>query len=262
VRNDYVGRVDPTDERWKSSPWTDLLKHRYYISSLYCKKKIVLDSCCGTGWGTMEYIVPLARFTVGFDICKSSADTSRQVNNYGFGIMDARDFGLKDNIFDLVLALDSIEHLTEKDGIKYLSEINRACKKDGLIIGTTPLVIDNCLIPKYLEWNEYHLCMYTRRRLQKVLRKIFFDVAIYEIYNKVSPYFLFMCGKKAKGLTGKTERKIKKFIQNNKKDFREVKVFNYLLWTKMLINERKYFKAGYLFCLACIMKIGMFWYES
>jgi ubiquinone/menaquinone biosynthesis C-methylase UbiE len=261
VRNDYVGRVDPTDERWKASPWTDLLKHRYYISSLYCKKKMVLDSCCGTGWGTVEYIVPFARFTVGFDLFKSATETYKQFDNYCFGVMDAINFGLKDNNFDVVLALDSIEHLAEEDGIKYLAEINRVCKKDGLVIGTTPLVIDNCLIPKYLELNEYHLCMYTRRRLKKVLRKIFSSIAIYEIYNKVSPYFLFICGNAVAGFTGKTQRKMKKFFQENKREFREVRFFNYLLWTKMLINQRKYLKASYLLFLACIMKIGLLYHE-
>ena len=260
--NDYVGRVDPTDQTWKSSPWTDLLKHRYFFSSLFCKNKVVLDSCCGTGWGTMKYIVPFARFTVGFDLCKTAAETYKQFDNYLFGVMDARDFGLKDNNFDLVLALDSIEHLTERDGVKYLYEMSRVCKKNGLMIGTTPLVIDDCLIPKYLEWNEYHLCMYTRRTLEKMLRNIFSNVAIYEIYNKVSPYFLFICGKSVAGLTGKTERKIRKFIQEKKKEFREVRVCNYLSWAKMLINKRKYLKAGYLFALAYVMKIGLFWNES
>jgi ubiquinone/menaquinone biosynthesis C-methylase UbiE len=260
--NDYEGRVDPTDERWKYSPWTDLLKHRYYFSSLFCKNKVVLDSCCGTGWGTMKYIVPFARLTVGFDLSKTAAETYKQFDNCWFGVMDARNFALKDNDFDLVLALDSIEHLTEQDGVKYLSEMSRVCKKNGLVIGTTPLVIDDCLIPIYLDWNKYHLTMYTRRRLKKALTTVFLYVAIYEIYNKVSPYILFMCGKSVAGLTKKKEQKIRKFILEKKKEFNEEKLRNYLTWAKMLIKNGKYLKACYLFCMACVIKIGLFWNES
>jgi ubiquinone/menaquinone biosynthesis C-methylase UbiE len=259
--NDYVGRVDPTDQTWKFSPWTDLLKHRYFFSSLFCKNKVVLDSCCGTGWGTMKYIVPFARFTVGFDLCKTAAETYKHFDNYWFGVMDARDFGFKNNIFDLVLSLDSLEHLTAEDGVKYLFEMDRVCKKKGLVIGTTPLVIDDCLIPQYLEWNKYHLCMYTRRSLEKALRNIFSNVAIYEIYNKVSPYFLFICGKSGVGLNEKIERKIKKFIREKKREFIEVRMCNYLSWAKTLVNERKYCKAGYLFCAVFVMKLSSFWNE-
>lgn len=258
MNNDYQGRIDAADEAWRSSPWRELLKERYYISSLFCKNKIVLDSCCGTGWGTMEYIVPRANFTVGFDICESAAKTYKQSHNYQFMVMDAKSFHLKDNNFDLVLALDSIEHLTQQEGIKYLFEMKRVCKKDGIIMGTTPLVIDDCLVSIYLGWNKYHHCMYTHRSLKKVLKSIFPVVRIYEIYNKVCPYFLFICGKSKLSINTETEKIIKTFLSKNDEEFKRVKVSSYLSWTKMVAGRKKFIRAAYLFFMAGFIRFKNF----
>lgn len=262
MSDNYVGRIDPTDESWKSSKWTALLKERYYLASLFCENKVVLDSCCGMGWGTLNYIIPKAKYTVGFDICDSAEKTYGKSNNYIFMTMDGKQIEIKDQKFDLVLSLDAIEHFNKSDGIKYLSGIQKTCKANAVIIGTTPLVIDDSLIPTYLEWNKYHLFMYTKNSLRKALKTLFTYVNIYEIYNKVCPYFLFICWNSKIDACMGMELKIKDFISSNKIEFQRVRVSNYLSWAKMLIGKMRLLKASYLFYMACLIKLRILWNES
>jgi len=255
MSDNYKGRIEPTSEEWKSSKWTALLKERYYIASLFAEDKVVLDSCCGTGYGTMNFIVPKARFTVGFDICESAAGDYGKSEKHEFLTMDGKDVKLNSEAFDLVLSLDAVEHFSKEDGVRYLSGIKNSCKKDGLIIGTTPLVIDNSLILAYLEWNKYHLFMYTKASLEKTLQELFPYVKIYEIYSQVCPYFLFLCGRTRLDDFSQNEEKIRTFMYENKEVFRISKKDNYLSWSNMLLRKGKLFKAGYLFFLAVLIKL-------
>lgn len=255
MKEDYQGRIDPTQKEWQDSKWTDLLKERYYIASLFAEGKVVLDSCCGAGFGAMNFIVPKSRFTVGIDICESAAKSYGKSEKYEFLTMDGRAINLNSEAFDLVLSLDAIEHFNKEDGINYLSGIKKVCKKDGLIVGTTPLVIDESLIPTYLEWNKFHLFMYTKGLLAKTLHKLFPFVRIYEIYSPVCPYFLFLCGRVKPRFASKNEDKIQKFIFGDRDVFRKSQKVNYLIWCKMLLHKNKLFKAGYLFLLACFIKL-------
>lgn len=258
MESDYAGRIDPTAEVYKISPWTELLKERHYIASLFCKNKVVLDSCCGTGWGTLNYIASHAHFTIGFDICQMPKEAKTSPNNCLFILMDARRMALKDTSFDVVLFLDSIEHFTRQDGIKYLLEIRRVCKKNGIVIGSTPLVIDNSLIPTYLQWNKYHRYMYTRKILEKTLKNSFSKVKIYAIYNRICPYFLFFCGRSEININAELEQKMKRYILKRKEEFNRNKISNYVTWAKMLITKKRFLKACYLFCYACLIKMEMF----
>ena len=258
MTENYRGRIDPTQEEWKNSKWTELLKERYRIASLFAEGKIILDSCCGTGFGTMNFIVPKSRFIVGIDISESAKENYGKSEKYEFSTMDVRDLKLNSESFDLVLSLDAVEHFSKEDGIRYLSGINNVCKKDGLIIGTTPLVIDDSLIPAYLEWNKFHLFMYTKRSLEKTLHEFFPYVKIYEIYSQICPYFLFLCGRAKLGDVAQNEDKIQKFIFENKKVFKRSQGDNYLMWARMLLHKNKLFKAGYLVFLAVLIKLESF----
>jgi len=190
---EYTGRINPLAEGWKSSPWTDLLKERHHLVSLMCKDKAVLDSCCGTGWGTLKYIAPVASYVVGVDICQPNAYLPAR-DNWLFHSGDARNLSYPDNTFDIVLALDSLEHFTQENGLQYLQEINRVCRSDGLVIGTTPLVPFKSLIPHYLNQNKYHRNMFIPDSLKDTLTSVFSVVSIHKIYNRVCPYMVFICG--------------------------------------------------------------------
>ena len=245
--NLYKGRVYPEDAEWSSSVWTKLLKERYYISSLFCENKIVLDTCSGSGWGTVNYIIPKAKFTTAFDICEPPL--LPQNEKYLFLQMDAKNIDLKAGAFNLVLALDSIEHFTMDDGIKYLSEIKKVCADDGFLLGTTPLVVDEALSDKFLAQNKYHLHMYTADSLVNTLSKIFPFVKIFEIYNGTCPYFLFFCAEK--DINESVEATVSGFIKENHRRFTAGKILSYLSWAKSLI-ERKKIKMSFVLALKAV----------
>jgi ubiquinone/menaquinone biosynthesis C-methylase UbiE len=245
--NNYTGRISPEHEEWTSSIWTDLLKERYSIASMFCADKGVLDTCCGTGWGTLNYIVPKARFTTGFDLSTPDAKPQDEaINNFTFLKMDARKIDLDKDSFDLVLSLDAIEHLNKEDGEKYLREMKKVCTEHGFILGTTPLVIHKCLVPIFLKWNKYHRYMYTRKDLKKTLEKFFPVVKIYEIYSPICPYFLFICSKTDAGLPEEIENKMRAFFSEKKLEHIKGKFLAYVRWLKALLSTRHCGKPGSL----------------
>jgi len=254
MSQNYLGRIDLSEKEWEDSKWTDLLKERYHIASLFTAGKVVLDSCCGTGFGAINFIVPEASFTVGIDLCDSAAHHYGKSPKYDFKVMDGRGLDLAADTFDVVLSLDAIEHFEQADGLQYLAQIRRVCKQDGTIIGTTPLVIDPCLIPDYLEWNKFHFCMYTKEILQQTLARIFPAVKIYEIYSGVCPYFLFVCNKSEQASASWHEQKVIEYLNENKEIFCKSKISNLLLWARMLLGKGMLFKAGYLTLKACLLK--------
>jgi|GEM_PF-3370696 len=251
----YLGRIDPEEKEWESSPWTALLKERYKLASLFLRNKLVLDSCCGTGFGTINFIVPEAKFTMGFDICESAKNNYGKTQKYEFLVMDGRELKFNSNSFDIVLSLDAIEHFTKEDVPKYLSEMNRVCNKEGLIIGTTPIVIDDNLIPIYLEWNKFHFYMYTKNTLRQTLKRYFSIVEIYEIYSPVFPYFLFLCSQSNDGFSFQNKKILKEYLSCNNKNHEKSKISNYYRWSVMLLKNKVFIKAGYLFFKACLLML-------
>ena len=117
----YSGRINPGDAAWRHSPWTRLLAERCGIASLFCVDKTVLDSCCGTGWGTLRHISPRARKVVAFDICELSDEGPSALPNTKLMTIDAREIDLPGERYEVVLTLDAIEHFSLPDASLYLS---------------------------------------------------------------------------------------------------------------------------------------------
>ncbi|MBU1727497.1 MAG: class I SAM-dependent methyltransferase [Candidatus Omnitrophica bacterium] len=257
MSKNYSGRIDPDSEEWKSTKWADLLKERYYLASLFTENKVVLDSCCGTGFGTVNLIAPVAKFTVGVDLCESAMKDYGKSDNYEFLVMDGRSLKFDADTFNIVLSLDAIEHFKRADGLTYLSEIKRVCSQEGLIIGTTPLVAEDSLIPVFLEWNKFHYCMYTREDLHRTLAGIFPAVRIFEIYSRACPYFLFLCGKSKESIADRHLQIIEEYISDNERNFIKGKISSYFLWGKVLIKKMRLLEgARFLFSSASLILKG------
>jgi len=253
MSQNYSGRIDPTKEEWTDSEWTELLKERYQLASLFTTDSVVLDSCCGTGFGTINYIIPNAKYTVGFDICDSALKNFGKTERFEFLVMDGRRIELDTGSFDVVLSLDAIEHFNQPDGLQYLFQLARVCKKEGLLIGTTPLVIDPALIPTYLEWNNFHLFMYTWDVLDSTLRRVFQHVQIHDIYSPVCPYFLFLCSN-TPFRSCSSGQHLGKYLIDNRPMFSRSKQSNYLTWASMLIRRNKFIKAFSLIIKSSLIK--------
>lgn len=241
-KQQYEGSINPQNPEWKESPWIQLLIERYVISSIFCKGRVVLDSCCGSGWGTAKYIAPVAKLVSGFDLTPPSTTEPCDKSKCSFHTMDATKIAFKESVFEIVLALDSIEHMSFEDGLKYFKCIKTVLKDGGVLFGTTPLVEQDYLTPIFLRWNKFHIHMYTENDLKKALYTYFKHIKIYHIYNEVCPYFVFICSDNADQMVS-GNKALNNFIEQNSARFSMGKIIAYRLWAKHLLKQGSILKA-------------------
>ena len=130
---------------------------KYIIQSLLCKILLkpnskILDAGCGTG-GNIE---TLARFgdVIGVD---NSPEAIKFCEKRGFENVQLKNIentGFSDNSFDLIVALDVLEHI-ENDG-ETLKEFYRILKEGGYILISVPAY-------QFL-WSEHDVALHHKRR--------------------------------------------------------------------------------------------------
>ena len=174
---------------------------KYIIQSLLCKILLkpnskILDAGCGTG-GNIE---TLARFgdVIGVD---NSPEAIKFCEKRGFENVQLKNIentGFSDNSFDLIVALDILEHL--ENDIDALKEFHRILKEDGYILISVPAY-------QFL-WSEHDIAVHHKRRYSmeeintclleadfRVIKKTFAItsiapvVFIYRIIGKIYPGF-------------------------------------------------------------------------
>lgn len=111
-----------------------------FISDL--RGKTIVDCGCGKGiWG---YLIRSTRsldnsHLVGIDIDKEYLKFCSKHKVYDRLIRaDIKKLPLKDGSVDILICSEVIEHLSKKDGIKFLREIDRVGSRGGRAIITTP----------------------------------------------------------------------------------------------------------------------------
>lgn len=183
-------------------------KARYDFACQFVKGKIVLDIASGSGFGSSLLAGAGAASVAGVDLDKSSVEKAqgnyRNVNlKYLPG--SALEIPLADKSIDVVVSFETIEHL--EDYRKFLSEVRRVLRDDGLFLVSTP----NKKV--FGEKNPYHLKEFERVEFESLLKEYFpvaklFDqvnslastidcgegTASFSVNNKVDPhYFLAIC---------------------------------------------------------------------
>ena len=175
-------RALPSDREFYESGWWKMMFARYGVAQKFSKNKIVLDSCCGLGWGS--YLVSTkARKVFSFDKDTKSINFAKKMwvskgLNYFAG--DSLTMGFKDNLFDIVLAMESLEHFDIYNGNRYIEEISRVLKKGGYFIASSYFAPDRESADKVCKTNEFHLYIYTKREIEEMLYKYFRKVYFLE----------------------------------------------------------------------------------
>lgn len=113
---------------------------RYQMACQFCRDKIVLDAACGEGYGS-SLIAKQAKQVTGLDI---DADTiKRAAQKYGSDNLDfvtgdvcALPFG--DDACDAIVSFETLEHIDQASQRKFLQEIGRVLKPEGILIISTP----------------------------------------------------------------------------------------------------------------------------
>ena len=153
----------------------DISKHliRYiYASNFITKKDLVLDAACGTGYGT--YIMSKkAKKIYGVDISSKAilfAKNNYRSSNIKFINLNILNINLKKK-FNVIVSLETIEHLTLEDALSWFKKCNHLLKKNGIFICSSPLLrIRN---NKPFITNPHHLYEMKKNEFFYYLKKIF-----------------------------------------------------------------------------------------
>ncbi len=151
---------------------------RYVFASKFVKDRTVLDVACGTGIGTHYLLKEGARSCIGLDIDRPAIDYARAVyEGCKFEECDATNLCVPDNLMDVVVSFETIEHL--KDQQKFLSECNRVLRPGGLLVCSTP----NRTMSRWTPENPYHLHEFTVEEFRGALETFFIDVRLFGQQN-------------------------------------------------------------------------------
>ncbi|MBX4190497.1 class I SAM-dependent methyltransferase [Candidatus Saccharibacteria bacterium] len=145
---------------------------RYFSILELIKGKTVLDIASGSGYGT-QLIARYANQVYGVDNSQDAIEYSKSrygADNIQYTVGDATAIPLKDSSVDYVISMETLEHI--KDQSKFLDEIKRVMKQDGVLILSTP---NDKVYPK---GNHFHVKEHDKKSLSALLKKHFANVSI------------------------------------------------------------------------------------
>jgi 2-polyprenyl-3-methyl-5-hydroxy-6-metoxy-1,4-benzoquinol methylase len=168
----------PYNPIFLKSGYSKVMIQRYENTLNLCENKTVLDAGCGLGWGT-DIIRKKAAMIIGIDSDHATikfCGENYAYNNVLFQVMDLRKITFYEGIFDVVLLMEVLEHMTLEDGYKCLSEIARVLGPEGVLVGTTYIPSTERERQLHLQNsdNKDHLHIYTKDDMEKLL-SMFFD---------------------------------------------------------------------------------------
>ncbi len=147
---------------------------RYSCALDLVKGKVVLDIASGSGYGT-KMLAESAAKVYGVDVNEVAVNYARKhygKNNIEYRVGDGESISLPDDSVDVVVTFETIEHI--KDYKKFIKEVKRVLKPDGIAIVSTPNDLE------FAEGNHFHLHEFEYSELVSLLKKDF---------KNIKPYF-------------------------------------------------------------------------
>jgi 2-polyprenyl-3-methyl-5-hydroxy-6-metoxy-1,4-benzoquinol methylase len=177
---EMLERDNPSDiKHLVSNNYKKMLMRYFYAGAVFCKNKNILDSCCGEGWGTF-ILSSYAETVTAFDQDISSINIDKwSRSNINWIEGDALDTNLlENNHFDVVSAMETIEHFTREDGKLYFKNMHRLIKDNGIFIGSSffPDTRERAESSLSFTENPFHLYIWTVDEITKELEKYFSTV--------------------------------------------------------------------------------------
>ena len=172
------------------------------ITKYYALGKKLLDVGCGAGF-FLKAAEEIGWEAEGVEISPVASDYAQEIVKVKVLEGKLEDLGLPAEKFDLVVLIETIEHLMNP--LETLSEINRILKKEGMLIICTPDYKSLSRLFLGKNWAvlspEEHFSVFTQKTLSRILQKAKFCVLgirnllqfnpEYTHDKKKSGYFLF-----------------------------------------------------------------------
>ncbi len=115
--------------------------HRYLFAEKFAEGKRVLDIACGEGYGS-ALLAAKAKSVVGVDAdpvtVREAVATYAAVKNLRFAVGTCDRLELADQSVDVVVTLETLEHIGEAEQDKFLCEVKRVLEPGGMMILSTP----------------------------------------------------------------------------------------------------------------------------
>jgi 2-polyprenyl-3-methyl-5-hydroxy-6-metoxy-1,4-benzoquinol methylase len=112
-----------------------------FVTRMIKKTDRVLEIGCGHGLGCM-FIGQFSKNVTGIDVKRSFIEEAIKLNrrdNVEYAVEDFFEFSTKKK-FDVIVAIDVIEHLEINDGQRMIKKIAECLKSDGMIIIGCPSI--------------------------------------------------------------------------------------------------------------------------
>jgi 2-polyprenyl-3-methyl-5-hydroxy-6-metoxy-1,4-benzoquinol methylase len=171
--------------------------NRYYFSSQFVRNKDVLDIACGSGYGARILFDSGANSVLGVDISEESIGYCRnKYPNIDFSVGSVDNIPCKDKSFDTIVSFETLEHVDTKKQERFMQEINRVLRDDGVFILSTP----NALV--YEKGNEFHVKELTPEELDALLKKYGFEFEIL-FQESVDANYIFSSNEISEGKVNK-----------------------------------------------------------
>lgn len=158
------------------------LKNANMDSTIPQKGRIGLDAGCGPGTN-IALLQTFCTNVVAADMASEAGEFVKKRFNIPFIACDVQKLPVKKNLFDIILALDIIEHLENPDDAITLME--ESLKRDGILVVTVPAF-------QFL-WGTHDVLMWHKRRyripeLLKKIKKTGIEILFCSYFN----FFLFV----------------------------------------------------------------------
>lgn len=148
--------------------------------------KVVVDAAAGEGYGSF-ILSQSATMVTGIDIDINSineAQNKYKKSNleYRFGSID--DLPFPDGSVDVLISFETIEHVNEEMQRRFLKEIKRILKADGLLVISTP---NKSVYSDMRDHrNPFHIKEFYVEEFESFLKEFFTEIKIYHQKNEVS----------------------------------------------------------------------------
>lgn len=130
---------------WALKPWSRSFRKKQGLWAVVSKVigdmrgAKVLDVGCGDGWHTARMVQAGAEVT-GIDYSKRSIAFARLIVPAAFEVASGTDIPFPNDTFDIVVSLQTIEHIPISEAHKMASELLRVVKPGGRVVVSVPSV--------------------------------------------------------------------------------------------------------------------------